>query len=113
MRAPEGSDDRLTALPGRSPVLDAPQLGVLRRYGANATWLLATCSSPMARPTPSAWPPAECSHVADTSPPARRQMLVDMNAATAGGGARLLADGHQVPVLGLGTCQVPDGRECW
>ena len=31
---PEGSDDRLISLPGRSPVLDAPQLGVLRRYGS-------------------------------------------------------------------------------
>ena len=35
-----------------------------------------------------------------------------MNAATAGGGARLLADGNQLPVLGLGVWQVPDGREC-
>ena len=33
--------------------------------------------------------------------PVRRQMLVGVNAATAGGGARLLADGNQVPVLGL------------
>jgi 2,5-diketo-D-gluconate reductase A len=41
-------------------------------------------------------------------------MLVGMNvnAATAGGGARLLADGNQVPVLGLGIWQVPDGRDC-
>ena len=39
---------------------------------------------------PSAWPPAKCSHVADTSAPMRRQMLVRMNAATAAGGARLL-----------------------
>jgi thioredoxin reductase (NADPH) len=32
---PSGSsDDRLIALPGRSPVLDAAQLGVLRRYGS-------------------------------------------------------------------------------
>ena len=37
-------------------------------------------------------------------------MLAGMN--TAGGGARLLADGNQVPVLGLGVWQVPDGREC-
>jgi diketogulonate reductase-like aldo/keto reductase len=35
-----------------------------------------------------------------------------MNTAAAGGGARLLADGNQVPVLGLGVWQVPDGREC-
>ena len=40
----------------------------------------------------------------------RRQMLAGMN--TAGGGARLLADGNQVPVLGLGVWRVPDGREC-
>src|SRR6204780_896508 len=41
----------------------------------------------------------------------RRQMLVGMNTATAEGGTRLLADGNQVPVLGLGVWQVPDGRE--
>ncbi len=29
----DGSDDRLISFPGRSPVLDAAQLGVLRRYG--------------------------------------------------------------------------------
>ena len=39
-------------------------------------------------------------------------MLVGMNTAAAGGGVRLLADGNQVPVLGLGVWQVPDGREC-
>jgi hypothetical protein len=33
--------------------------------------------------------------------PVRRLMLVGVNAATAGGGARLLAAGNQVPVLGL------------
>jgi thioredoxin reductase (NADPH) len=30
----DGSDDRLISLPGRSPVLDAAQLGVLRAYGS-------------------------------------------------------------------------------
>ena len=35
-----------------------------------------------------------------------------MNAATVGGQTRLLADGNQVPVLGLGLWQVPDGPEC-
>jgi diketogulonate reductase-like aldo/keto reductase len=35
-----------------------------------------------------------------------------MNAVTAAGGARPLADGNQVPLLGLGVWQVPDGREC-
>jgi thioredoxin reductase (NADPH) len=30
----DGSDDRLISLPGRSPVLDAAQLGLLRRYGS-------------------------------------------------------------------------------
>jgi hypothetical protein len=39
-------------------------------------------------------------------------MLVRMNAATAGGETRLLADGNQVPVLGLGVWQVHDGPEC-
>jgi hypothetical protein len=33
-RASRGSDDRLISLPGRSPVLDAAQLGVLRGYGS-------------------------------------------------------------------------------
>ena len=31
---------------------------------------------------------------------------------TADGRARVLADGHQMPVLGLGVWQVPDGAEC-
>jgi 2,5-diketo-D-gluconate reductase A len=35
-----------------------------------------------------------------------------MNTAAAGGSARPLADGNQVPGLGLGVWQVPDGREC-
>jgi hypothetical protein len=30
----DGSDDHLISLPGRSPVLDAAQLGVLRGYGS-------------------------------------------------------------------------------
>src|SRR2546421_10104213 len=30
----DGSDDRLISFPGRSPVLDAAQLGVLREYGS-------------------------------------------------------------------------------
>ena len=34
-----------------------------------------------AGPPSSAWPPADSSHVADTSPPVRRQMLVGVNAA--------------------------------
>jgi hypothetical protein len=38
----------------------------------------------------------------------RRQMLVGMNAAATGGGARLLADGNEMPVLGLAVWQVPD-----
>lgn len=37
---------------------------------------------------------------------------MNLNAATSGGGARLLADGNQLPVLGLGVWQVPAGREC-
>jgi hypothetical protein len=49
---PDGSGDRLISLPGRSPVLDAAQLGVLRGTAANETWLLVMCCSPMAtRPT--------------------------------------------------------------
>lgn len=34
------------------------------------------------------------------------------NAVTADGRARLLADGSQMPMLGLGVWQVPDGPEC-
>jgi diketogulonate reductase-like aldo/keto reductase len=34
------------------------------------------------------------------------------SAVTADGRARLLADGHQMPMLGLGVWQVPDGPEC-
>ncbi len=37
---------------------------------------------------------------------------MNLNAATSGNAARLLADGNQVPVLGLGVWQVPAGREC-
>ncbi|MEU0822146.1 aldo/keto reductase [Streptomyces mirabilis] len=37
---------------------------------------------------------------------------MNLNAATSGGGARPLADGNQVPVLGLGVWQVPAGRAC-
>jgi thioredoxin reductase (NADPH) len=33
-RPPDGSDDHLISLPGRSPVLDVAQLGVLRGYGS-------------------------------------------------------------------------------
>jgi diketogulonate reductase-like aldo/keto reductase len=33
-------------------------------------------------------------------------------AVTADGRARVLADGNQMPVLGLGVWQVPNGREC-
>jgi 2,5-diketo-D-gluconate reductase A len=39
-------------------------------------------------------------------------VLMNLNAATSGNAARLLADGNQVPVLGLGVWQVPAGREC-
>src|SRR5919202_4145009 len=31
---------------------------------------------------------------------------------TAGGGTRILADGNEIPLLGLGVWQVPDGPEC-
>ncbi|MFC8517377.1 aldo/keto reductase [Streptomyces sp. NPDC057257] len=37
---------------------------------------------------------------------------MNLNASTSGDGTRLLADGNQLPVLGLGVWQVPDGREC-
>src|SRR5260370_30488598 len=33
------------------------------------------------------------------------------DAVTAEGGARVLADGHQMPMLGLGVWQVPNGAE--
>ena len=35
-----------------------------------------------------------------------------MNKAVADSSASLLADGNQVPMLGLGVWQVPDRREC-
>lgn len=35
-----------------------------------------------------------------------------MTSATTGGGVRALADGNQIPVLGLGVWQVPDGSAC-
>src|SRR3954470_11079226 len=31
---------------------------------------------------------------------------------TADGGARVLSDGNEIPLLGLGVWQVPEGREC-
>src|SRR5215208_5569296 len=34
------------------------------------------------------------------------------NEATADGRARALADGNEIPLLGFGVWQVPDGREC-
>src|SRR5438477_6320274 len=34
------------------------------------------------------------------------------NAVTADGRARVLADGNQMPMLGLGVWQVPNGAEC-
>lgn len=34
------------------------------------------------------------------------------DALTADGRARLLTDGHEIPMLGLGVWQVPDGPEC-
>ena len=39
----------------------------------------------------------------------RRQLLVRMNAGATDGCARLLADGNEMPVLGLAVWQVPDG----
>jgi diketogulonate reductase-like aldo/keto reductase len=39
-------------------------------------------------------------------------MIMTTDALTADGRARLLADGHQMPVLGLGVWQVPNGKEC-
>src|ERR1700694_3185864 len=34
------------------------------------------------------------------------------NLVTADGRARLLADGNEIPMLGLGVWQVPNGAEC-
>jgi diketogulonate reductase-like aldo/keto reductase len=34
------------------------------------------------------------------------------DALSADGRARLLADGHRMPLLGLGVWQIPDGRQC-
>ena len=35
-----------------------------------------------------------------------------MDAVTADGRARVLADGNEIPLLGLGVWQVEDAREC-
>jgi diketogulonate reductase-like aldo/keto reductase len=37
---------------------------------------------------------------------------MDAGTVTADGRARVLVDGHVIPLLGLGVWQVPDGREC-
>jgi hypothetical protein len=39
----------------------------------------------------------------------RRQMLVRMNAAATGGRVRLLADGNEMPMLGLAVCRCLTG----
>jgi 2,5-diketo-D-gluconate reductase A len=38
-------------------------------------------------------------------------VIMTADAVTAGGRARVLADGHQMPMLGLGVWQVPNGAE--
>jgi diketogulonate reductase-like aldo/keto reductase len=42
----------------------------------------------------------------------RRRLTVAASAVTADGRARVLADGSQMPMLGLGVWQIPDGPEC-
>ena len=37
---------------------------------------------------------------------------MSMDVVTADGRARVLADGREIPLLGLGVWQVPNGREC-
>jgi 2,5-diketo-D-gluconate reductase A len=37
---------------------------------------------------------------------------MSIDVTTADGRARVLADGNEIPLLGLGVWQVPDGREC-
>jgi diketogulonate reductase-like aldo/keto reductase len=37
---------------------------------------------------------------------------VTTNETTADGRVRVLADGHEIPLLGLGVWQIPDGRTC-
>jgi len=41
-----------------------------------------------------------------------KERTMAVSAMTADGRARLLADGNQMPMLGLGVWQVPDGPEC-
>jgi diketogulonate reductase-like aldo/keto reductase len=43
---------------------------------------------------------------------AAKESSMAAGAVTADGRARLLADGNQMPMLGLGVWQVPDGPEC-
>src|SRR5215213_7692727 len=40
------------------------------------------------------------------------ERAMEAGTVTADGRARVLVDGHAIPLLGLGVWQVPDGREC-
>jgi diketogulonate reductase-like aldo/keto reductase len=42
----------------------------------------------------------------------RKERLVAPGAVTADGRSRTLADGNEIPLLGLGVWQMPDGRTC-
>src|ERR1700678_2752067 len=47
-----------------------------------------------------------------SSPQSEGAATMTAAAVTAGGRARILADGNQMPMLGLGVWQVPDGPAC-
>jgi diketogulonate reductase-like aldo/keto reductase len=44
--------------------------------------------------------------------PGVQECVMAAGTVTADGRARVLADGNEIPLLGLGVWQVPDGREC-
>src|SRR6266568_7937503 len=47
-----------------------------------------------------------------SSPHSEGAATMTVGAVTADGRARVLADGNQMPMLGLGLWQVPNGAEC-
>jgi hypothetical protein len=48
----------------------------------------------------------------DRSLPGVQERMMAAGTVTADGRARVLADGNEIPLLGLGVWQVPNGREC-
>ncbi len=66
--------------------------GWLNRANDRLTWMLATSG--------------------DLGPAERKQPLMTFGAVSPDERSRILSDGNQMPVLGLGVWQVPSGAEC-